>query len=104
MVDFARSQGIYITSYMTLAYDKVLQDPVIGDIAQRHGATPAQVALAWAMQLGYAVIPSSTQRINLQGNLLARQLQLTEDDMAQIAALDRGERLVNPEGLAPQWD
>ncbi|MDW5441175.1 2,5-didehydrogluconate reductase DkgB [Polaromonas sp. SM01] len=104
LVDFARSQGIHITSYMTLAYGKVLQDPVIQQIATRHGATTAQVVLAWALQLGYAVIPSSTQRINLQSNLLAQQLRLTDEDMAQIVALDRGERLVNPEGLAPAWD
>lgn len=101
---FARSQGIAVTSYMTLAYGKVLADPVIGAIAAAHGATPAQVALAWALQLGYAVIPSSTQRANLQSNLKAQQLRLTDAEMAQIAALDRGERLANPEGLAPAWD
>lgn len=104
VADFARSEGIHITSYMTLAYGKVLNDPVIGAIAQAHGATPAQVALAWAMQLGYAVIPSSTRRENLQSNLQAQQLQLTDADMAQIATLDRGGRLVDPEGLAPAWD
>ncbi|MNQ80306.1 2,5-diketo-D-gluconic acid reductase B [compost metagenome] len=104
VVDFARSQGIHITSYMTLGYGKTLQDPVIQQIAQRHQATPAQVALAWAMQLGYAVIPSSTKRENLEGNLKATALQLSADDMAQIAALERGERLVDPEGLAPAWD
>lgn len=104
LVDFARSQGIHITSYMTLAYGKVLQDPVIQQIAAQHGASAAQVALAWAMQLGYAVIPSSTRRANLQGNLRAQQLRLTAEDIAQIAALDRGERLVDPQGLAPQWD
>ncbi|MNV97353.1 2,5-diketo-D-gluconic acid reductase B [compost metagenome] len=56
------------------------------------------------MQLGYAVIPSSTKRENLEGNLKATALQLSADDMAQIAALERGERLVDPEGLAPAWD
>jgi len=101
---FTQSQGIAITSYMTLAYGKVLTDPALLAIAQAHQATPAQVALAWALQLGYAVIPSSTRRANLQSNLLAPQLRLSEADMAQIAALDRGERLVNPEGLAPVWD
>lgn len=101
---FARSQGIHITSYMTLAYGKVLGDPVIGAIAQAHGATPTQVALAWALQLGYAVIPSSTRRENLASNLLAQQLRLSDAEMAQIAALDRGGRLVDPEGLAPSWD
>ena len=52
VVAFAQRHGIHITSYMTLAYGEVLKDPVIVRIAQRHNATPAQVALAWAMQLG----------------------------------------------------
>ncbi|WP_064749369.1 2,5-didehydrogluconate reductase DkgB [Lysobacter antibioticus] len=101
---FAREHGLQLTSYMTLAYGKVLADPVLSEIAARHDATVAQVALAWAMQQGHAVIPSSTRRENLAGNLRAQNLRLSEDDMARIAALDRGERLVDPEGLAPKWD
>jgi 2,5-diketo-D-gluconate reductase B len=104
VVDFAKSQGIRITSYMTLAYGKAMKDPVIEAIAKAHNATPAQVVLAWAMQLGYAVIPSSTKRENLASNLLAQELRLSDADMAQIAALDRNERLTSPEGLAPAWD
>lgn len=104
LVAFANSQGIHTTSYMTLAYGEVLKDPVVQDIARELSATPAQVALAWAMQLGYAVIPSSTKRENLQSNLLSTELRLSDDQMARIAALDKGGRLVNPEGLAPGWD
>ncbi|MCO4863281.1 2,5-didehydrogluconate reductase DkgB [Cupriavidus sp. WGlv3] len=104
LVGFLQREGIHVTSYMTLAYGKVLGDPVIGAIAQRHQATPAQVVLAWALQLGYSVIPSSTKRENLASNLLAQTLQLSEDDMAQIAALERNGREVSPDGLAPQWD
>ncbi len=104
LAEFAQRQGIALTSYMTLAYGKVLSDPVIVEIARKHDATPAQVALAWAMQLGYAVIPSSTKRENLASNLLATSLRLSDDDMARIATLDRGERLTDPGSLAPVWD
>ncbi|MCO4889366.1 2,5-didehydrogluconate reductase DkgB [Cupriavidus sp. WGtm5] len=104
LVDFLQQEGIHVTSYMTLAYGKVLGDPVIGAIAQRHQATPAQVVLAWALQLGYSVIPSSTKRENLASNLLAQTLRLSDEDMAQIAALERNGREVSPDGLAPQWD
>lgn len=104
VVEFAHSQGIHITSYMTLAYGEVLKDPVIMAIAERHDATPAQVTLAWAMQLGYSVIPSSTKRSNLESNLKACTLKLTDADMAQIATLDRGHRLTNPQSVAPAWD
>ncbi|VVE57201.1 2,5-diketo-D-gluconic acid reductase [Pandoraea horticolens] len=104
VAEFARSQGVPITSYMTLAYGKVLNDPVLVKIAGNHGATPAQVALAWAMQQGYAVIPSSTKRENLASNIKARDLRLSDEDMAQIAALDRNDRQANPASLAPAWD
>ena len=101
---FLKEQGIQTTSYMTLAYGKVLQDPVLAEIAAKHKASVAQVALAWALQLGYAVIPSSTKRENLQSNLRAQQLTLDADDMARIEGLERNGREVNPEGLAPAWD
>ncbi|MDY0924729.1 2,5-didehydrogluconate reductase DkgB [Pantoea trifolii] len=104
VVDFAQQHGLHITSYMTLAYGEALKDQVINTIAQKHRATPAQVVLAWAMKLGYAVIPSSTKRENLASNMAAVDLQLDDQDMANIAALDRQQRLVSPEGLAPDWD
>ena len=104
VADFAKQHGIKITSYMTLAVGEVLKDPVIEAIAKGLNATPAQVTLAWAMQLGYAVIPSSTKRANLESNLKAVDLTLSDEDMQKIADLDRGHRLTSPASLAPQWD
>lgn len=104
VAQWAKDRDIHITSYMTLAYGKALNDEVIAVIAQKHNATPAQVILSWAMALGYAVIPSSTKRENLQSNLKAQTLELDEEDMAAIAKLDCNDRLVSPEGLAPKWD
>ncbi|WP_338480462.1 2,5-didehydrogluconate reductase DkgB [Pseudomonas trivialis] len=104
VVEFAHANDIQITSYMTLAYGEVLNDPVLKQIAERHQATAAQVALAWAMQLGHAVIPSSTRRANLESNLKALQLTLSADDMTHIASLERGHRLTSPKSIAPQWD
>ncbi|CAM3530858.1 2,5-diketo-D-gluconic acid reductase B [Klebsiella spallanzanii] len=104
VVDWAREHGIHITSYMTLAYGKALKDEVIARIAAKHNATPAQVILAWAVGEGYAVIPSSTRRENLASNLKALDLKLDDEDCKAIAALDCNDRLVSPEGLAPEWD
>jgi 2,5-diketo-D-gluconate reductase B len=104
VVEWAKKQGIHITSYMTLAYGKALKDEAIQGIADKHGATPAQVILAWAMGEGYAVIPSSTKRENLASNLLVQDLKLDDADRAAIAALECNDRLVSPEGLAPNWD
>ncbi|WP_135228465.1 2,5-didehydrogluconate reductase DkgB [Deinococcus fonticola] len=106
LAEFAQQEGIHLTSYMTLAVGKVMEDEVLQDIARQHAATPAQVALAWALQRGFSVIPSSTKRENLASNLRAQELTLTEEDMARIATLDQGGavRLANPESARPDWD
>lgn len=104
VVAWAKQHGIHITSYMTLAYGNALKDEAISRIAAKHQATPAQVILAWAMGEGYSVIPSSTKRENLASNLQALNLKLDAEDKQAIAALDANDRLVSPEGLAPQWD
>lgn len=104
VVEWAKQHGIHITSYMTLAYGKALNDEVISRIAAKHSATPAQVILAWVIGEGYSVIPSSTKRENLASNLQALNLKLDAEDKHAIATLDCNDRLVSPEGLAPQWD
>ncbi|KAF0813851.1 2,5-diketo-D-gluconic acid reductase B [Andreprevotia sp. IGB-42] len=103
LADFASANGLHLTAYMPLAYGKVVDEPLLQQIAARHNATPAQVALAWLLQRGFAVIPSSTRRENLQANLAAQTLQLSDADMAAIATLERNERLANPD-FAPAWD
>ncbi|CAM4304251.1 2,5-didehydrogluconate reductase DkgB [Acinetobacter pragensis] len=104
LASYLKAQNIDITSYMTLAYGKVLNDPLLNEIAGHHQASAAQIALAWALQKGYSVIPSSTQHEHLQANLKAQDIQLNADEMQAIAALERNGREVNPENLAPEWD
>ncbi|GAA0834299.1 2,5-didehydrogluconate reductase DkgB [Marinomonas arenicola] len=104
LVKFMRDNNIQVTSYMTLAYGKVLGDPVIGEIAEEVSATPAQVVLAWALSKGYAVIPSSTKRHNLASNLEALKIKLSDEAISKIDSLERNGREVNPEGLAPVWN
>ncbi len=103
LIEFAQQQGIHITAYMSLAVGKVMHEPVIQKIAAAHNATAAQIALTWALQQGFSVIPSSTKRENLQSNLLATKIRLSDEEMKAIAGLDRGERIANP-GFAPAWD
>ncbi len=104
LVNFLQSQQIDVTSYMTLAYGKVLNDPILNEIAKSHQSSSAQIALAWALQQGFAVIPSSTKRENLIMNLKAQDIRLTAEEMQMIAKLERNGREVNPENLAPVWD
>ncbi|WP_174549072.1 2,5-didehydrogluconate reductase DkgB [Roseateles chitosanitabidus] len=103
VVEAARSLGLHLTAYMPLAYGKVMTEPVMLDIAAKHGTSAANVSLAWLLQQGFSVIPSSTRPANQAANLDAPRLRLDDADMARIATLDRGERLANPD-FAPAWD
>ncbi len=61
----------------------------VGAVAQRHGATPAQVALAWVLAQGEHVVPiPGTKRIErLEENVAAAELTLSPEDLAELDAL-----------------
>jgi 2,5-diketo-D-gluconate reductase B len=103
VVEFARSKGIHITAYMPLAVGKVMADPLLNSIAERHKFGAAQIALAWLLQQGFAVIPSSTKRFHQELNLQARDIKLSEEEISQIARLEKNYRIANPD-IAPAWD
>jgi alcohol dehydrogenase (NADP+) len=66
----------------------LLEDPVIAAIANRHGISPAQVLVAWAVQRGTSAIPKSTNPARLAQNFAAASLTLTEHEMNAIAGID----------------
>jgi 2,5-diketo-D-gluconate reductase B len=103
VIEHCQARNIQVTGFMPLAVGKVLEDEVLQSIAANHQASVAQVVLAWQLQQGLVTIPSSTKRGNLETNLQATALELTADEMARIAQLDRGERIANPD-FSPAWD
>ena len=66
-----------------------LEDPAIAEIAEAHGATPAQVIIAWHLAKGFVVIPKSVTSERIVANLAAAELTLTTEEIARIDALDR---------------
>ena len=67
-------------------------DEVIAAIAKAHNVTPAQVILRWNLQRGIVVIPGSSNPDHIRENLDIFGFELTEEEMGQIAELDRGEK------------
>jgi alcohol dehydrogenase (NADP+) len=125
MLDFCRKNDILVTAYAPLgsgdrpaALKKngeptLLDNPVIIKIANKHRATAAQVLLAWGLGRKTVVIPKSVNPKRLQQNLAAADLVLNDQDMTDIAALDRGYRFVDgafftgkgsPYTVASIWD
>lgn len=103
LVNFCRSRAIVPTAYVPLAKGKVADDPVLADIAKAHGAAASQVALAWLMHRGVAVIPASANEGRMRSNFEAQALKLSPAEMDRIAALDCGDRIIVPE-VGPDWD
>jgi 2,5-diketo-D-gluconate reductase B len=99
----AQDHGLMLTAYCPLARGQVLEDPVLKEIAQRHGKGPAQVALRWLIQRDrVCAIPKASSVDHMKANFDIFDFELTDDEMQRIAGLDRGERLINP-SFAPDW-
>lgn len=82
----------------------LLEDEVLKKIAEKHGASPAQIALAWNMQRGVIVIPKSTTKERIKENFDALDIKLDDEDVEEINKLDANRRAFNPEGWdAPQY-
>ncbi|MFB6162543.1 MAG: aldo/keto reductase [Halococcoides sp.] len=86
-----------IVAYSPLARGAVLDDPTIGDIADAHDASPAQVAIAWAREKGVTPIPKATSEAHIRDNLGALDLELTPGDVAAIDDIDLRDRRVDPD-------
>ncbi|NKX93115.1 aldo/keto reductase [Sanguibacter hominis ATCC BAA-789] len=89
---FDAKHGIVTQAWSPLGRGAVLGDPTIAEIAGRHDASPAQVIIRWHVQRGDVVFPKASSRARIEENFRALDLRLTDDDMAAITALDRGER------------
>ena len=71
----------------------LFNDPVISAIAAAHGKTSAQVILRWHLQDGHIAIPGSHNEKHIQENFDIFDFELTSEEMEQIAALNKNERL-----------
>ena len=65
-------------------------EPVLNEIAAKHGKTAAQVILRWNVQQGVIIIPKSVHKNRMEENLGIWDYSLDEEDMAQISSLDKG--------------
>jgi len=92
LLDFCRSRAIQLEAYCPLTRGRNLGDPVLRSIAQRHGRTPAQILLRWALQHQVVVIPKSEQPARIDENAGLFDFALDARDMAALDALDAGFR------------
>jgi 2,5-diketo-D-gluconate reductase B len=106
VLEAVRRRGMILTAYCPLGRGRLINDPVIGEIARQRGKTVAQIALRWAIQHGMvAPIPRSSNRQRITENLAVFDFALSEDEIKRITALKRRDgRIADPAGRAPAWD
>jgi len=92
---YAREHDHWLVAYSPLARGSIFDDPVLGDIAEKHDATVPQVSLAWLLALENVVAIPKARGEHVAENWAAREIDLDERDMERIADLDRGEREVD---------
>jgi 2,5-diketo-D-gluconate reductase A len=90
--DFDAAHGIVTESWAPLARGRVLGDPTLEAIGEKHGKSSAQVVLRWHVQQGLVVIPKSNSIDRIRENSRVFDFELDDTDLAAIAALETGER------------
>jgi len=89
LLDACRRDEIALEAYSPLGTGRHLASDTVARIARRHGRTPAQVLLRWCLERGIPVIPKSVHRERIAENAQLFGFRLSEEDIAELDALDR---------------
>jgi 2,5-diketo-D-gluconate reductase A len=89
LLEASRAAGVVLEAYSPLMQGHGLDDRRIVAVADKHGRTPAQVVLRWALQRDAVVIPKSRNRDRIRANAQIFDFTLDDADLATLDALDR---------------
>ena len=106
MLAALRRHGMILTAYCPVARGKLLDDPIVGEIAKAHSKTHAQICLRWLIQQPMvAAVPRALEEAHIAENLDVFDFSLSDEEMRRISALrSRNIRIANPPERAPKWD
>jgi 2,5-diketo-D-gluconate reductase B len=103
LLEQAQRHDLLFTAYCPLARGRVVRDRVLVDVGHKHGKTASQVALRWLVQRSnVSAIPKAQGEAHLREDIDIFDFALDDNDLARIATLDRGERIIDL-GFAPDW-
>lgn len=104
LLDYAAENDLMVTAYSPLGQGNVLDNPLLNDLGEKYGKSPAQIALRWLVeQEQVVVIPKSSSREHLEANIDIYDFVLEDDDFYAIDDLDKNFRVIDPD-FAPEWD
>jgi len=95
LLPWCAQQGVAVMAYSPLSHTtaRLLRSPALTAVAQRHGVTPAQVALAWGLRHPHVIsIPKAANPAHVRENAAAAEIALTAEDLATIDATHKPPR------------
>lgn len=90
--DLLKKEGVQLEAWAPFAEGKnnLFTNPVLTEIGEKYGKSPAQVTLRWLVQREVVVVSKSTKPERMQQNIDVLDFELTDDEMSRIATLDQG--------------
>jgi diketogulonate reductase-like aldo/keto reductase len=105
VMEALKRHDMCLTAYSPLAHGKLVDDPVLVEIAKRHGRTASQVALRWLVQQpAVAAVPKTASPERARENFEVFDFELAAEEMAQIFALAHPKGRIITDDWAPEWD
>ncbi|WP_156631337.1 aldo/keto reductase [Agrobacterium vitis] len=101
--EFHQAHGIITQSWSPLGQGKLLDNPVIGKIAAKHGRTAAQIIIRWHIESGLVVIPKSVTPARIEENFKVFDFSLDPEDMTEIAVLDSSSTRIGPDPMTASF-
>ena len=93
---FCEEHDIRVEAYSPLQRaGELLAEPVLGELADKYGKSPAQIILRWHIQEGFVVIPKSVTPDRIHDNIDIFDFDIHEDDIELIRELNRDEKLLD---------
>jgi diketogulonate reductase-like aldo/keto reductase len=92
LLEFCKQHDIAVEAYSPLAHGQGMDDPILAEIAQKHGKSPAQIMLRWCVEAGTIPLPKSVTPERIKQNISIFDFELDARDMEQIAGLEKGLR------------
>jgi len=113
LLKYCRKRGVHVQAYSPLGTPglkeegepNLLEDPLLSQIAAAHGASVAQICIAWALQQGTSVVAKSASPKHQKENMVNVDgyptITLSDKEITEIESLDRGYRFFRPDDW---WD
>ena len=89
LADACASHGVAVEAYSPLGTGRHLDHPVVAEVAERVGRSPAQVLIRWCLQRETIVLPKSTHQERIEANAQVFDFALSDEHMAALDGLDQ---------------